>query len=388
MGSKYGTIIMGPAGAGKTTFCSALIQHLRANRRSCFYINLDPAAEEFVYEPDLDIKDLITLEDVMEELHLGPNGGLIYCFEFLLENMDFLTDPLEEVTEEYLIIIDMPGQIELYTHVPIVPNLIKALTRGSLNISMCAAYLLESTFIVDRAKFFSGTLSAMSSMLMLELPHVNILSKMDLVKGQVARKELKRYIDPDISLLQDAPESGLMYEYKEGVDNGDPADPQSVIKGDSYAKLNRAVGQRQLLGDLPIAAALGDHAEDLVLPWRQVWHVGVVLTHGILGQAPELAEHEAGQAGGEHGVASGHRQDRGQELIPGGGLDEVAGGPGLHRGEHVVALPAGGEHQDPQRRVGADQFPGHLDPGHGRQAVCCSKPNDDIGVPAPEGGVR
>ncbi|KAI7457973.1 hypothetical protein D0860_04890 [Hortaea werneckii] len=242
MGSKYGTIIMGPAGAGKTTFCSALIQHLRNNKRSCFYINLDPAAEEFVYEPDIDIRELITLEDVMEELHLGPNGGLIYCFEFLLENMDFLTEPLEDVTEEYLILIDMPGQIELYTHVPIIPNLVKTLNRGSLNISMCAAYLLESTFIVDRAKFFAGTLSAMSAMLMLELPHVNILSKMDLVKGQVARKELKKYIEPDISLLQDAPESGLLYEYKEGVDNGDPTDADKVMSGDSFSKLNRAVG--------------------------------------------------------------------------------------------------------------------------------------------------
>ena len=65
----------------QTTFCTALINHLRLNKRSCFYINLDPAAEDFAYEPDLDIKDLISLEDVMEEMGLGPNGGLIYCFE-------------------------------------------------------------------------------------------------------------------------------------------------------------------------------------------------------------------------------------------------------------------------------------------------------------------
>jgi GPN-loop GTPase len=260
MGSKYGTIIMGPAGAGKTTFCSGLIQHLRNNRRSCFYINLDPAAEEFVYEPDVDIKELISLEDVMEELHLGPNGGLIYCFEFLLQNLDFLTDPLESVTDEYLIIIDMPGQIELYTHVPIVPQLVRHLRGGSLNISLCAAYLLESTFIIDRAKFFAGTLSAMSAMLMLEIPHVNILSKMDLVKGQVARKELKRFIDPDISLLQDAPDSGLVYEFKEGVDNGDPTDAESVMTGESFAKLNRAVGQ--LIDDFSLVSFLKLDVQD------------------------------------------------------------------------------------------------------------------------------
>lgn len=260
MGSRYGTIVMGPAGAGKTTFCSAMIQHLKNNRRSCFYVNLDPAAEDFVYEPDVDIKDLISLEDVMEELHLGPNGGLIYCFEFLMENLDFLSDPLENVGEESLIIIDMPGQIELYTHVPIVPQLIKHLNRGSLNISMCAAYLLESSFIVDRSKFFSGTLSAMSAMIMMELPHVNILSKMDQVKGQFARKELKRFIDPDTSLLQDAPESGLVYEYKEGVDNGDPEDPKNVMAGTSFASLNRAVGQ--LIDDFSLVSFLKLDAQD------------------------------------------------------------------------------------------------------------------------------
>ena len=195
----------------------------------------------------------------MEELHLGPNGGLIYCFEFLLDNLDFITDPLQDVGEESLIIIDMPGQIELYTHVPIVPKLIKALQGGSLNVSMCAAYLLESSFIVDRAKFFSGTLSAMSAMIMMELPHVNILSKMDQIKGQVARKELKRFIDPDTSLLQDAPESGLVYEWKEGVDNGD-ADDVSVMGKDSFGRLNRAVGQ--LIDDFSLVSFLKLDAQD------------------------------------------------------------------------------------------------------------------------------
>ncbi|KAF4992371.1 hypothetical protein F66182_16524, partial [Fusarium sp. NRRL 66182] len=111
--SKFGVLVMGPAGAGKTTFCNAIIQHLQNSRRSCFYVNLDPAAETFQYDPDLDIRELITLEDVMEELELGPNGGLIYCFEFLMQNLDFLTEALEPLSEEYLIIFDMPGQIEL-----------------------------------------------------------------------------------------------------------------------------------------------------------------------------------------------------------------------------------------------------------------------------------
>lgn len=210
-------------------------------------MNLDPAASTFNYEPDLDIKDLITLEDVMDEMGLGPNGGLIYCFEFLLENLDFLTEALDPLSEEYLIIIDMPGQIELYTHIPILPALIKHLTRtGALNINLCATYLLESTFVIDRAKYFAGTLSAMSAMVMLEIPHVNVLSKMDLLKGTMGRRELKRFLHPDATLLDDGDQEG---GEEEGGYNADIAGdlskasdaPESVMRGASFKRLNRAV---------------------------------------------------------------------------------------------------------------------------------------------------
>lgn len=219
-------------------------------------MNLDPAAESFDHQPDLDIKDLISLEDVMEEMGLGPNGGLVYCFEFLMENLDFLTESLDGLTEDYLIIIDMPGQIELYTHIPILPALVRFLSQpGALDIRLCAAYLLEATFVVDRAKFFSGTLSAMSAMILLEIPHLNILSKMDLVKGQVRKRDIKRFITPDATLLDDDPAEqvrrntttgGVDAEEEEGEaaaeeEYGDPAERGAVMRGTSFKRLNRAV---------------------------------------------------------------------------------------------------------------------------------------------------
>lgn len=261
--SKFGVLVMGPAGAGKTTFCNALIQHLQNTRRSCFYVNLDPAAETFSYEPDLDIRDLITLEDVMEELELGPNGGLIYCFEFLLQNLDFLTDALDPLSEEYLIIIDMPGQIELYTHIPLLPSLVQFLSRaGPLNINLCAAYLLESTFVVDKAKFFAGTLSAMSAMLMLEMPHVNILSKMDQVRDMVSRKELKRFANVDVQLLQEGDNT------EEAED--DPTSTNALVSGASFNKLNRAVAQ--LIDDFSMVSFLR-------LDVQSEESVGAILSH-------------------------------------------------------------------------------------------------------------
>lgn len=77
----------------------------------------------------------------MEELQYGPNGGLIYCMEFLMNNIDWLEDEVGSYSDDYLI-IDCPGQIELYTHFDIMKRLVEAL--GRLNIAICGVYLLES----------------------------------------------------------------------------------------------------------------------------------------------------------------------------------------------------------------------------------------------------
>jgi hypothetical protein len=46
-------------------------------------VNLDPANEQMGYPCNIDVRDLITLEDAMEEYKLGPNGSMLYCTEFL-----------------------------------------------------------------------------------------------------------------------------------------------------------------------------------------------------------------------------------------------------------------------------------------------------------------
>jgi hypothetical protein len=131
--------------------------------------------------------------------------------------------------------------------------------RGSLNINMCAAYLLESTFVIDRPKFFAGTLSAMSAMLMLEMPHVNILSKMDLVKGQVAKRDLKRFINPDADLIDDD-KSRLTEAGQQDRTDDDPTSTKNVMAGTSFQKLNKAVAQ--LIDDFSMVSYLKLDAQD------------------------------------------------------------------------------------------------------------------------------
>lgn len=199
--SRVGVLVLGPAGVGKSSFCNGMISHMQTIGRRAHIVNLDPAAEALEYEFTIDIRDLISLQDVMQELNLGPNGALVYCFEYLLNNLDWLQEEIGDYNDEYLI-FDCPGQIELYTHIPVLPRIIYFL-KNQMNLNLCASYLLEAPFIVDTSKFFSGALSAMSAMILLELPHINILSKIDLVRNEYSKKKLKRFLNPDPMLLID-----------------------------------------------------------------------------------------------------------------------------------------------------------------------------------------
>ena len=47
---------------------------------------------------------------VMEEFELGPNGGLVYCMEYLLANFSWLEDRLNALGSQY-VLFDCPGQV-------------------------------------------------------------------------------------------------------------------------------------------------------------------------------------------------------------------------------------------------------------------------------------
>ena len=85
--------------------------------------NLDPAAENFKYTCDIDIRDLISLTDVMEEMGLGPNGGLVFALQYLLDNIEWLEGELAEFAEDSFVLFDCPGQVELYSHLDIMKNI-------------------------------------------------------------------------------------------------------------------------------------------------------------------------------------------------------------------------------------------------------------------------
>uniref|UniRef100_A0A3B3CRL7 GPN-loop GTPase 3 n=1 Tax=Oryzias melastigma TaxID=30732 RepID=A0A3B3CRL7_ORYME len=198
---RYAQLVMGPAGSGKSTYCSTMTQHAEALNRSVQVVNLDPAAEHFDYPVMADIRELIQVDDVMEDdsLRFGPNGGLVFCMEYFANNFDWLEESLGHVEDDY-ILFDCPGQIELYTHLPVMRQLVEQLQQWEFRV--CGVFLVDSQFMVESFKFISGVMAALSAMVSLEIPQVNIMTKMDLLIDSATNK---KYLDPDMySMMEDS----------------------------------------------------------------------------------------------------------------------------------------------------------------------------------------
>ena len=78
----------------------------------------------------------------MEEMELGPNGGLVFCMELLLENSAWLKREIEKLPNKTYLMFDFPGQAELYSVHNCVEKLIQYLTK-ELDIRLCALYFTE-----------------------------------------------------------------------------------------------------------------------------------------------------------------------------------------------------------------------------------------------------
>ncbi|NXO63937.1 GPN2 GTPase, partial [Phainopepla nitens] len=175
----FGQVVIGPPGSGKSSYCHAMRDFLGRLGRSVAVVNLDPANEALPWPCALDIGQLVTLPDVMAGLGLGPNGGLLYCMDYLAANADWLRDGLRRLRGRYLL-FDCPGQVELYTHHRALKDVFARLAEW--NFRLAAVHLVDSHYCTDPGKFISVLCTSLCTMLHVELPHVNVLSKMDLME--------------------------------------------------------------------------------------------------------------------------------------------------------------------------------------------------------------
>lgn len=203
----FGQLIVGPPGSGKSTYALAMYRYLSQLGRRPIYINLDPGCISAVESQDdtdtepmecIDVRDLIQLEDAMDEFGLGPNGGLLYCMDFLLENIAWLTDKIlalltaaDAQVIPYLL-IDCPGQVELFTQHRSFLSIIEHLTKEprrqsspeSLGLRLTCVQLVDAAHCTDASRYISVLVCALRTMMYISLPTVHVLSKVDLMESQ------------------------------------------------------------------------------------------------------------------------------------------------------------------------------------------------------------
>ncbi|KAG9545438.1 putative ATP binding protein, partial [Aureobasidium melanogenum] len=172
----FAQLVIGPPGAGKSTYCDGMHQFLTAIDRKCAVVNLDPANDKTSYPCALDIRDLVSLEEVMEQEELGPNGGVMYALEELQENFEWLEEGLKELKDSY-VLFDCPGQVELFTHHNTMPNLFHRLEK--IGYRLIVVHLLDSLTLSRPTLYISSLLLCLRSMLHLPFPLVNVLTKID-----------------------------------------------------------------------------------------------------------------------------------------------------------------------------------------------------------------
>lgn len=102
----------------------------------------------------------------------------------------------------------MRRAVELYSHVPAISHIVAQLQRLGFRVS--STYLLDSQFVADAPKFISALLCCLSAMTSLELPHINVLTKCDLLPS---RKHLDDFLDADAHALSHMLQQGTRPDF-------------------------------------------------------------------------------------------------------------------------------------------------------------------------------
>lgn len=206
----YFVLVLGTAGSGKTSLASMLYTYLTSHDLDAVLVNLDPAVEDLPYEPDVDVRDYVDAREVMRKTGLGPNGALIASIDMLLLNIEEVRDEVWSFRGNY-VIVDTPGQMEVFAFRPAGPLVLKALVGDAKTVSL---FLVDSTFAQSPSSLFSALLLSASTHARLGYPQVNVLTKIDLLEPGVVQKVVEMLENPDVLAANVAEErsSRLIWE--------------------------------------------------------------------------------------------------------------------------------------------------------------------------------
>ena len=178
--------VIGTAGSGKSTITAIFHQLLERRGLDIATVNLDPGVKWLPYGPNVDARDYLDVDKVAQQYNLGPNGALVASVDLLASHIKEIKDEIEECNVEY-VIVDTPGQIELFAYRSVGPYITNQLEGEHRSV----LYLFDANLVRTPFGFLSMALLGLSIMNRFFLPQINLLSKADLLEP----KELETIVE-------------------------------------------------------------------------------------------------------------------------------------------------------------------------------------------------
>ena len=172
---------IGTAGSGKSTLTGMLKEYIenRDPEISAITINLDPGVKIIPYAPDIDIRDYIILDEVMEEYELGPNGAMILASDLMVNHLEDLKEEIDDLDPDW-VFVDTAGQLELFAFRETGPLIVSSLGIG--DVQRAVSFLFDSNLVLRPNGFISTLLLAASVQFRFrKISQINLLAKSDLL---------------------------------------------------------------------------------------------------------------------------------------------------------------------------------------------------------------
>lgn len=186
-------VVTGLAGSGKSYLVDALGDWLESHEVSVARVNLDPAAEWTPYAPDVDVRDYVDARSVMQKYKLGPNGALVASIDMLVSYVDTIRREVEATRANY-VLIDTPGQMELFAFRETGPYILKGLIHGSKAVTV---FLVDAILASNPRSLASSLFLSLSTRLRMGMPQIDVVSKADLLQPEQIEQIQEELSNPD-----------------------------------------------------------------------------------------------------------------------------------------------------------------------------------------------
>lgn len=193
--------VLGTAGSGKSELTGVFSQWLELQGENVMAVNLDPGAIFIPYSANVDVRDYIRVEALMEEYGLGPNGGLMLASDMMVEIVDQLASDIDDFGPD-LVLIDTPGQMEMFAFRNVGARIAEGLVAEGKGI----IYLFDAAFCRDPLNYVMNMFIASAINSRFLLPQISLLSRADLLEGEL--EEIEGWAE-DPMLLEEAINSRL-----------------------------------------------------------------------------------------------------------------------------------------------------------------------------------